>query len=788
MPENAKHSNVKVVRLEPESQRMARARIARLPAPVHAVHEKGKHLLMEKLKGFFDRADDSLFALADKAGSNQEQNIYFDSMREVRVQRRGFEKRFAMAIDAAFAGLATGDVPTVSTVEESVSSEGLSLVQNDELEELVAVESSVNRASNEFAELLQQISMRLDSQVPVKVFHKNNPLGPEVIANGFVEQARRLDIDIKAKLVLFKLFDKAIMQNLEDLYQAVNQTLIDHKILPSLSLRSGASGAKSHSAHAAPQVSQPPVQPETAAQDNASSEVARLLSGMLSEQKHAQVQQAGVSDVVNMLSLAQQAPEPAGFQGNIKALDLINDLQRRTGSANSLGRTETEVIKLVDMLFKFILEDRNLAGEMKAQISRMLLPLVKVALLDKSFFAKGGHSARRLLNEVATAALGWQPAAEGQADPLYNKVNDTVTSLLNGFDTDVTIFNDLLADFSSFIEKDRRRSEVMERRTLDAEDGKAKAEVSRTIVAIEVELRTIDQNIPQTIKKLIDGPWSNVLFINNLKHGSESREWLEALQILEDLVWSVKVPENNEQRKTLIRLVPDLLQRLRSGLDSISFNPFEMSEIFKDLEDIHLSCIRGKVAEQPRKEPVSTPAKATEAVNVQAPGVDDGEEGEVADELDDVELTEAEDELFADIDAVLAEASGDQAAEAEIAEEPSRPNTAERLEPVAQAKTSQTEVLGASDNYMQQAASFVQGAWFEMTEDDGGVSRCRLAAVIKPTGKYIFVNRSGMKVAERNQQELALLLKANRLRALDNSMLFDRALETVVSSLRKPQP
>ena len=88
---------------------------------------------------------------------------------------------------------------------------------------------------------------------------------------------------------------------------------------------------------------------------------------------------------------------------------------------------------------------------------------------------------------------------------------------------------------------------------------------------------------------------------------------------------------------------------------------------------------------------------------------------------------------------------------------------------------------------MRQVAGFVQGAWFEMVDDKNSVVRCRLAAFIKPTGKYIFVNRNGMKVAEKTQQELALALKKNRLRALDNSVLFDRALETVVSGMRKPR-
>lgn len=68
VPENTKHKiSPKVVHLESESHRMTRARLARLPAPVHAVHEKSQLLLAQKLKVFFDRADDSLFEMADKA-------------------------------------------------------------------------------------------------------------------------------------------------------------------------------------------------------------------------------------------------------------------------------------------------------------------------------------------------------------------------------------------------------------------------------------------------------------------------------------------------------------------------------------------------------------------------------------------------------------------------------------------------------------------------------------------------------------------------------------------------
>ena len=60
-----------------------------------------------------------------------------------------------------------------------------------------------------------------------------------------------------------------------------------------------------------------------------------------------------------------------------------------------------------------------------------------------------------------------------------------------------------------------------------------------------------------------------------------------------------------------------------------------------------------------------------------------------------------------------------------------------------------------------------------------------LAAIIKPTGKYIFVNRTGMKVMEKTRMGLAVEFRRGAIRLLDDALLFDRALESVIGNLRK---
>jgi len=77
--------------------------------------------------------DDSLFELADKAASNEEQNIFFDSMREVRVRRHSIESNFSKSVDEAFSVLVQAQNTSGEDVYDSLKADALSLVHDDDL-------------------------------------------------------------------------------------------------------------------------------------------------------------------------------------------------------------------------------------------------------------------------------------------------------------------------------------------------------------------------------------------------------------------------------------------------------------------------------------------------------------------------------------------------------------------------------------------------------------------------------------------------------------------------------
>jgi hypothetical protein len=87
--------------------------------------------------------------------------------------------------------------------------------------------------------------------------------------------------------------------------------------------------------------------------------------------------------------------------------------------------------------------------------------------------------------------------------------------------------------------------------------------------------------------------------------------------------------------------------------------------------------------------------------------------------------------------------------------------------------------------FLNQIKGLQEGTWVEMIQEDGTRLRCRLAAVVQPGNGYVFVNRRGMKVAQKSRKGLALDLERKLLDILDESEVFDRALQAVIGTLRK---
>ncbi|WP_339528973.1 DUF1631 domain-containing protein [Pseudomonas mucidolens] len=721
------HNDGKVVPFDKLVAQTTPSPLARLPVILLQVRDKAAQQLDRGLQELFDNADDTLFEMADKARNNVDHGIFFEAMRDLRLKRKNFERGFMQQFFEAFANLGQAGQGELQLLPK-VSYEAPPGASADDLEKAVALEAMLGRVMHRDGLALGQLTARLGTVLGKRLEDRENPLGPAMLCDYFLRAGRSLGVEIRVKLIILKLFEKYVLSEADHLYGEANQLLIATGVLPELKAApSRRPGERSCRVSPAIEVAPRDEHSVDDAEQQAFAALQELLLAVRGSvaptlEASAQAQPISTRDLLRLLShLQQYVPEPAveddfDLRGQLE--QLLTRVSVKSGKSRVVEEADEDVINLIAMLFEFILDDSTLPDSLKALIARLQIPMLKVAVLDKSFFSRGSHPARRLLNEIGAAALGWAKRDDYQRDSLYLRIEQVVQCLLNEFGDDPAIFSRLLQEFTAFTQDERRRSELLEQRTRDAEEGRARADQARRRVAEALNQRLLGKVLPQVMVQFLQHAWSQVLLVACLKHGEHSPAWQAALQAMDELIWSVSLSEDTQAGRHLLEQLPALLKSLRDGLNEAAVDPFMSREFFIQLQALHVQSFQGGAAAQA--------SSSDEAL---------------------VEVREG------------------------LVFSPAVP--------------AETLSLPEDDPDLRKARQLHIGNWVEFQEDEENTLRCKLTAIIEPTGKYIFVNRTGLKVLEKTCLQLALEFKRGGVRTLDDALLFDRALASVIGNLRQ---
>src|SRR5690606_24895630 len=100
-------------------------------------------------------------------------------------------------VEEAFRCLATGTEPAQSAALEASDASTLSLVDHEELEEMVAIDGMIAKAEKEYGVALVALNARLETLSNGRaVTLKTNPLAPARLCHSFLDATRPVALDI----------------------------------------------------------------------------------------------------------------------------------------------------------------------------------------------------------------------------------------------------------------------------------------------------------------------------------------------------------------------------------------------------------------------------------------------------------------------------------------------------------------------------------------------------------------------------------------------------------------
>ena len=669
------------------------------------------------LKDLFESADDLLFEIAEKAGSGSEQARYFDAMRGLRIRRKIIDAQYQSSIREQVSGCLDKVLNDAAGVKERQVE--LGIVDNDQMERAVAVESMAVKIIDASGDAWLAFRERLNQILPVKAYSKNEcPLSPYQFGNSFFESIDFDDWDMKVKLILFKLFDQHIGKVLPELYFEANEKLSDQGILPDLDISHLRSRARR------PAVNGNYLQGLMAASRGDAAPAGFDQSGGQAQGgwPAGMVGGAPAAYLMPNLNQLQQTMVTAAPGMPMATPDLKQWSQNLTQQVLQQAKSpiDSDIINLVAMLFEFILEERDLLPQMKQLMARMQIPIIKVALLERSFFDDNQHVARRLLNIMTRAAVGWQVDERIDEDPMLQYMEGIVTRLTKEFDDDIRPFHEELRKFESFLDEYQHKRVIFESRLATAETQRFEEEKQRDW-AQEFLNEILDVAvIPESIQQLLNTHWYKVLRHTYVKHG-DGDQWRNAKRIVTELVWSLQPGVTTHSRERFFAIMPKILLALRKGLTALKLNNEEISRWMTIIDDLHLQEIS---KHEPPKPEVTQKFKQVQS-----------------------ELKQAQ----------------------------SKPATSYEPEP--------EPVVPESVDYLARARSLQQGQWYELQQMNGDWLRCHLLTVLGEGERFIFTDRTGEKVADRSLYGLATAMANGKFRQIDDLPIIDRALDSVVDQL-----
>lgn len=270
--------------------------------------------------------------------------------------------------------------------------------------------------------------------------------------------------------------------------------------------------------------------------------------------------------------------------------------------------------------------------------------------------------------------------------------------------------------------------------------------------------------------------------------GESSNHWKNIRRISSTFIWTLIPKHSKEEKVKILDTLPSLLRAMSKGMDLIALDAEVQNKIFQMLAKQHAITVK-----QTSKNIVTriddntiwpegnadeafaeyTQRLADQNTNIEATAKETGTTQGVEQNEDPDAITIITDSSTNDViknldDFTSAVKKGEIEVDQEI--------TLESGELPADSQE--------ADIFLKQAQEIEVGGWVEFLTDGDKAFNARLSWKSEVSGKYVFVNRLGLKLREVSMFGFATELRSGRAILIQSTSVFDRAIDTIISKIK----
>lgn len=605
---------------------------------LRAAHEKAQTGFLAVMQRAMQDADRSLGQVLTEATSGLDQS----AMRAVRHFLRQDGGLFLRRVDALFRGYLDRAMQTMYVDlrqgMRNLSAAELTLIDDEAINRQIEVGRLAQRmrdANEECIGRLNVIIAQLHGEQEAR--ERENPFRPYLLARALHEAIKEIANDERRVKVLFEQLSNAMVEHLPGYYGAIRDVFESSGIRARFTTqRSRTSayqryyGTASDSAlpgqlgarilpglqrvmENLPQL--PPLTATTSAQAEPAGQPAAtvqdFLRTMLTPSRSFILSPGGEftrgrlpSDTTskktapNPLVMELDGYQRAAAEGKLDTGDSRLSVLRERMNLGAASPMERMTVEVVSMLFEFILEDEQIPAALRSHIGQLQVPILKAAVLQPELMHEEHHPARQLLNRISSAAVGCDISTAGGKE-MAGEIERVVRKVLAEFKDDTTVFADSLSEFEDFLAGHVRQDDEKMTRAIEAVEAAEKFSVLLSNATAALCDVLLPLNPDKRVSDFIIHVWPHVLVhaaANDAEKGIGEEHPDSLLRqyhaVLPELLWSIQEKQGSHERTGLIRLLPDLVRRLRAALQMIQLPDDDAKQILDQLVELHTQVLR----------------------------------------------------------------------------------------------------------------------------------------------------------------------------------------------------
>ena len=244
---------------------------------------------------------------------------------------------------------------------------------------------------------------------------------------------------------------------------------------------------------------------------------------------------------------------------------------------------EKATIEIVALMFQAILQEDRIPPGIRVWFARLQMPVLRVALEEPDFFGTLDHPARQLIDRMGSCVMGFD-ASGIQGGSLEGEIKRVVQVIEQYPETGKRVYQLVYDEFQKFLAKFLTEKGSTQKVVSVAQQVEQKETLT---IQYTIEMRNMLKDMPvrDEIREFLFKVWAEVLAVAAVRKGPQHADTLELKKSASDLVWAAGAKPNRADRARVIADLPNLLQRLRTGMSLLGLGPSQQEAHLKIVSD-----------------------------------------------------------------------------------------------------------------------------------------------------------------------------------------------------------